>query len=50
MSKRTPWTEDQKDQFRDWHIGRMKELNYPPEIVRELQRSREKWLLSVRTK
>lgn len=42
--KRTPWTREQVDGFIDWHEKRLKELNYPPEVVKELRRARERWL------
>lgn len=32
------------DELRRWHDQRMRELNYPPEIVRELVMAREKFL------
>lgn len=45
MSKqRTRWTQEQIDHFREWHEARMKELNYPEDVVKELRRAREKWL------
>jgi hypothetical protein len=42
--KRTEWTEQQVKDFVDWHDKRMKELGYPPEVVREFKRARERWL------
>lgn len=29
--------------FREWHEGRLKELNYPPAMVEKLRADRERW-------
>jgi hypothetical protein len=44
MAARRKWTAEQLRVFREWHDKRMKELNYPDEIVKELTRARERWL------
>jgi hypothetical protein len=43
-NKRTPWTKEQVEEFVAWHDARLKELNYPPELVKELTDARERWL------
>jgi hypothetical protein len=47
---RTPWTKEQVEEFRQWHSRRLQELDYPPEVVKELTRARESWLSKVKTK
>lgn len=42
--KRTTWSAEQRQGFIAWHDGRLKELNYPPELVKELVDARERWL------
>jgi intergrase/recombinase len=42
--KRERWSVDQIKDFRKWHEERLKELNYPEEVVKELRRAREKWM------
>lgn len=43
-------TSEQIKDFENWHNKRMMELNYPPEIVRELTRSRNDWIARVKRK
>jgi hypothetical protein len=43
-------TKQQIEEFREWHIQRLADLKYPPEIVLELNRAREKWISKVRVK
>jgi len=37
-----------KEPFRAWHEARLKELEYPPVIVKELTDAREAWLVKAR--
>lgn len=46
---RTTWTEEQRTEFRTWHQQRLAELEYPAEVVQELNRARERWM-PARTK
>lgn len=48
--KRSAWTLEEIFEFRRQHARRLDELAYPPEIVRELSRAREKWLAKVPVK
>lgn len=48
--QRTEWTIEQARSFKDWHERRLVELNYPPEIVKELRKTRDNWLSKVRIK
>jgi hypothetical protein len=41
---KTTWSAEKIKDFRDWHDTRLKELGYPPEIVKELTDARERWL------
>lgn len=47
-NRRSLWTPERRDEFVSWHQRRLAELEYPPEIVRELERARNTWLSQVR--
>ncbi len=42
------WLQSQVDEWIAWHEARMKELNYPPELVAELRHDRTKWFAAVK--
>lgn len=46
-TKRSPWTPEEIEGFRAWHMDLLKRLGYPQEIVRELSRARERWLMKI---
>ena len=48
--KRTPWSKEKIEEFRNWHNNRLAELNYPPELVKELSDARERWLPAAEPK
>lgn len=47
--KRTPWTKQQVDEFRDWHEARLQSCGYDGPVLLELRRAREKWISTVKT-
>lgn len=46
MSKRTPWTAQERDDFVAWHESVI--AAYPDELRKEMQRARHKFMASVR--
>ncbi|BAH72943.1 hypothetical protein [Ralstonia phage phiRSL1] len=46
---RPTWTEDQVAQFKEWHERRMAELQYPPALVAELRRTRDRWIPAAKS-
>ena len=44
MAKRTPWSQEELDKFREWHEMRMDLMNYSPEIRAELRKARDIFL------
>jgi hypothetical protein len=48
-AKRTPWTDRQVQEFREWHENRLREIGYPREVLDELSNARESWIATVPT-
>lgn len=48
-SKRTLWTPEQRQEFREWHERRIRELGYPRAVLDELSSARESWIATVPT-
>jgi hypothetical protein len=47
MKKRSAWTREEIEDFRQWHKNLLLERGYPLEIVDELTEARDKWLASI---
>jgi hypothetical protein len=45
--KKPTWTQQQIDDFREWHIKRLKECGYSGLVLEQLTRDRERYLSSL---